>query len=210
MNLQGIAGTEPVALAWGEAVWRACWQGGIFLLAVWGLCRLLPRLPAALQCWLWWLACLKLVLGLVALPPISLPLLAASGPARAISSPAYAPVPFLPASGGTMSAGAAPSAGWWLLPSLLWSAGVLLCLLVVARQSLALCALRREATSLADSAVGAEARRLVARPLGYGPMRADWARVFDAFFFTDRMFPSSGDGWAPAGVLKAGKQLSRR
>ncbi len=151
MNLQGIAGMEPVALAWGEAVWRACWQGGIFLLAVWSLCRLLPRLPAALQCWLWWLACLKLVLGLVALPPISLPLLAASGPARAISSPAYAPVPFLPASGGTMSAGAAPSAGWWLLPALLWSAGVLLCLLVIARQSLALCALRREATSLADS-----------------------------------------------------------
>jgi erythromycin esterase len=33
--------------------------------------------------------------------------------------------------------------------------------------------------------------RLVARPRGYVPMRAVWGQVCDAFFFTDRMFPSS-------------------
>ena len=33
--------------------------------------------------------------------------------------------------------------------------------------------------------------RNVARPRGYGPMRADWSEVCDAIFFTDVMFPST-------------------
>jgi erythromycin esterase len=32
---------------------------------------------------------------------------------------------------------------------------------------------------------------IVARPLGYGPMKADWARHFDAIVFTDTMEPST-------------------
>lgn len=33
--------------------------------------------------------------------------------------------------------------------------------------------------------------RLIARPRGYAPMRADWSNVCDAFFFTDQMYPST-------------------
>jgi len=29
--------------------------------------------------------------------------------------------------------------------------------------------------------------RLVARPVSYAPMRADWTRVYDALFFIDHM-----------------------
>ena len=35
---------------------------------------------------------------------------------------------------------------------------------------------------------------VLARPLGYSPMRAAWPRHFDAMIFTDRMFASSRDG----------------
>jgi erythromycin esterase len=42
-----------------------------------------------------------------------------------------------------------------------------------------------------------------ARPLGYSDMHADWTQVFDAFLFTDRMFPSTRDGAVPDGVRTA-------
>ncbi|MCZ6836588.1 MAG: erythromycin esterase family protein, partial [Planctomycetota bacterium] len=35
------------------------------------------------------------------------------------------------------------------------------------------------------------AERQIARPRGYGPMRANWPEVCDAFFFTDVMYPST-------------------
>lgn len=56
---------------------RASLEGGLFVAAVWTLCRLVPRLPAAVRCGLWWAACLKLLLGLIALPAVRLPLLPA-------------------------------------------------------------------------------------------------------------------------------------
>ncbi len=66
------------------ALWRACWQGGLFVLGVWIVCRLLPRLPAATRYGLWWLACLKLVISLICAAAIPLPLLppAAEPPMR--------------------------------------------------------------------------------------------------------------------------------
>ena len=56
-----------------EALARASFQGGLFVILVWAVCRLFPRLPAALRCGLWWAACLKLLLGLVAMPAVRLP-----------------------------------------------------------------------------------------------------------------------------------------
>lgn len=35
--------------------------------------------------------------------------------------------------------------------------------------------------------------RMIARPRGYAPMRADWSNVCDAFVFTDRMYPSTAN-----------------
>ncbi len=61
---------------------QAALTGTLLVLAVWLLCRLAPRLPAGLRCTLWWLASLKLVLGLAWPAPLVLPLLpAAVGPA---------------------------------------------------------------------------------------------------------------------------------
>ena len=39
--------------AWATAMWRACWQGGLVVLGVWSICRLIPSMPARFQCWLW-------------------------------------------------------------------------------------------------------------------------------------------------------------
>ncbi len=65
--IAGIAGTLA----------RASLEGGLFVVLVWTVCRLFPRLPAAVRCGLWWAACLKLLLGLAALPAVRLPLLPA-------------------------------------------------------------------------------------------------------------------------------------
>jgi beta-lactamase regulating signal transducer with metallopeptidase domain len=67
---------------------RASLEGGLFVAAVWTVCRLAPRLPATLRCGLWWVACLKLLLGLIApaLPAVRLPLLPAVERAAAAPS----------------------------------------------------------------------------------------------------------------------------
>ena len=83
-----------------EALLRSSLQGALFIAAVWLVCRLLPRLPAAVRCGLWWAASLKLLVGLVWISPVELPLLPAaadpngvfnrtvSGAAGALTSPA--------------------------------------------------------------------------------------------------------------------------
>jgi len=90
--------------AWADAMVRACWQGGLAILFVWGLCRLLRRMPPAAKCWLWRLAYLKLFVALVWATPIALPLLPAhaphaesAGPGSAMSS--EAPSSILPEGG---------------------------------------------------------------------------------------------------------------
>jgi len=57
---------------------------------VWGLCRLMPRVPPATQCWLWWLVALQALAGLIA-PPLELPwLVPEAAPAVLESVPAVA------------------------------------------------------------------------------------------------------------------------
>jgi beta-lactamase regulating signal transducer with metallopeptidase domain len=51
--------------------------GGLLALAVWGLCRLVPAIPPAVRCWLWWGVALKMLLGLLPLPAVAVPLLPA-------------------------------------------------------------------------------------------------------------------------------------
>ncbi len=62
---------------WATAMWRACWQGGLVILAVWLICRLLPAMPARFQCWLWRLAILKFIVALLAPWFLGVPLLPA-------------------------------------------------------------------------------------------------------------------------------------
>jgi beta-lactamase regulating signal transducer with metallopeptidase domain len=74
---------------------RASWTGGLFVLAVWGICRVFPKLPGNVRCLLWWLATLKLLLALVWTAPLltfSLPEKAPAPVTQAVSLvnvPAY-------------------------------------------------------------------------------------------------------------------------
>ena len=69
---------EGAGAAWAAAMLRACWQGGLALGAVWLACRLFPRTSPRVQCWLWRLAYVKLLLALFWSTPIDLPVLPAA------------------------------------------------------------------------------------------------------------------------------------
>jgi beta-lactamase regulating signal transducer with metallopeptidase domain/Tol biopolymer transport system component len=65
------------AAFWGESIWRASLQGGIAIAAAWAISRSCRFLSARVTCWIWRLACLKLLAALVFTQPVNLPLLAA-------------------------------------------------------------------------------------------------------------------------------------
>lgn len=58
-----IITVNQTGTTWCDAIWRASWQGGLALLLVFGICRLITKIPARFQCWLWRLAYLKLLLS---------------------------------------------------------------------------------------------------------------------------------------------------
>ncbi|QDU97041.1 M56 family metallopeptidase [Lignipirellula cremea] len=60
---------------WGAAMVRASWQAGLLALVVWGVCRILPSIPARFQAWLWRLAVLKFLVAVVWYLPVELPVL---------------------------------------------------------------------------------------------------------------------------------------
>ena len=63
---------------WADSLLSACWQGGLALGLIWGLCRLFPKMASRLRCWLWRVAYIKLMVALLGLPVLALPLLPAS------------------------------------------------------------------------------------------------------------------------------------
>jgi len=63
-----------------ELLMRLGWtsvQSAVLVALVWGVCRLLPQLPAATRCRLWWLVAAQAVLGLVWSSPLELAVLPA-------------------------------------------------------------------------------------------------------------------------------------
>src|ERR1044071_2657462 len=132
------------------ALGRATLHGAVAIAAVWLVCRLFPRLPAALRCGLWWLACLKLLVALVWVEPISLAVLPAEVVARSL--PPGHEVPGLgaapgepglkPHSWGAAHSPATSSPGvgrgvapvWPLALAGLWAAGLLVQLGLTVRQ----------------------------------------------------------------------------
>jgi beta-lactamase regulating signal transducer with metallopeptidase domain len=70
-------------------MWNACWQGALAIAVVWLMCRAF-RLAPKVRLALWSLACLKLVLSLIALEPLRLGLLAADSELGGALSP-FAP-----------------------------------------------------------------------------------------------------------------------
>ncbi|MGE0378242.1 MAG: M56 family metallopeptidase, partial [Planctomycetaceae bacterium] len=72
------------------ALWRASWQGGLALLLVFTLCRAMRRMPAQIQCWLWRLAYVKLLIAGLWLAPVELHVLPPVEEARFVSSDVHA------------------------------------------------------------------------------------------------------------------------
>src|SRR5260370_28890801 len=101
MHERVVAGLIGFAQEWAGGMGRALEHGTLFILGVWAICRLFPRLPAAARGWLWWLASLKLLIALAWAAPLALPVLpaapreAAPLPSARIVMPAVAvsPIP---------------------------------------------------------------------------------------------------------------------
>jgi beta-lactamase regulating signal transducer with metallopeptidase domain len=70
--------------SWLQNIITASWQGGLFILVAWGVCRLFQRMPAAGKTWVWRLACLKLIVGLLYVVPLTLRILPAHSDERRI------------------------------------------------------------------------------------------------------------------------------
>src|SRR5690348_10153087 len=89
MGTLRISWLENMATTWSDRFLLACWQGGLFILAVWLACRIFRRLPAAARHWLWWLACLKLLVSLFCVTPFDLPILPIAPAPRVIVGSRY-------------------------------------------------------------------------------------------------------------------------
>lgn len=92
--------SDTVALWLGERLLIGALQGGVVIALVWLMCRLMPRMPAAAQSTLWWLAALKLVLVFTPVPALPVALLPATVSTEAILDGTAQAVPYdrLPAS----------------------------------------------------------------------------------------------------------------
>ncbi len=76
--------------AWLAQMGHACFWGSVGIVVVGAACRLLPRLPAGVRAWLWWLACAKLLLRLGVAAPITLAVLPAPSAPPVITASAPA------------------------------------------------------------------------------------------------------------------------
>src|SRR5688572_23432198 len=132
-----VDGLNQLSSGWADAMLRASWQGGLAVVLVWSLCRLVPRIPTHLQCWLWRAIYLKILLAVLLPSSLRLSLLPAPAvpeipPVRFVgaAAPERAPVRSvrqarLPRAGVVAPARSAsrPSGTTWLL--LVWGLGLL-------------------------------------------------------------------------------------
>ena len=75
---------------WLDALWKASWQGGIAVTLVMVVCWAVPKIPASMQCWLWRLALLKLLITGLWSVPLELPWLPSDEPLLVSAEPALA------------------------------------------------------------------------------------------------------------------------
>lgn len=159
----------PFAATWGAALWRASWQGGLAILAVWSLCRPVRRMPPAQQCWLWRLAYLKLLIALFWVSPVSLPLLppAPASPIGADLPDGVLTIDGLPDPMPLRAASQAPELPQyvWMVLLALWGVGCVRCVRQIFREAHESRRLRRGCRVLDDPELLAE-RNMLARELG--------------------------------------------
>lgn len=97
---------NEMAVPWGAAMWRSCWQGALAATVLWLVCRRIKRIPPGLTYALWWMVCARMLVGLspALLPlPIMPPVAPVSeSPARHYEGPSpvrgVLPAPTLPSS----------------------------------------------------------------------------------------------------------------
>lgn len=73
--------TELAASLLVDRLIAASLHGGLLIVFVWAVCRLVPGIPAAMRATLWWLATAKVLIALAPIPSLDLPLLPARDPA---------------------------------------------------------------------------------------------------------------------------------
>ncbi len=177
-------------------------QTVVLVALVWGLCRLVPRLPSGTQCWLWWLVALQALLGLVA-PALELPWLAAqvsfmpaapleTGPAAATGAAA---APML-----TVASPVATTLSWQTGWVVLWLAGVLVMAAATFRDWRRSRQLLGQAVPSTDEAL---VRALALAAEAHGLRRAPRLRVSDRIDSPQLVGP-----WRPVLLLPANRTLS--
>lgn len=169
---------ESWAEIWAASLWRAAWQGSIALALAWGIARTCKFLSPRIMCWVWRVACLKLLIALIWVQPVSLAILPPlPTPAIAVHTETAKPVTSnsVPAeqSPETYARAIVPRAASTIAVSitsllmLTWAAGVCWRVTVSARQWTALRRLRRSvvATSIPrlEALLDEEAARLKIR-----------------------------------------------
>lgn len=136
-SLTILLDTLLIRLAWTSA------QAVLLIGAVWLIGRLLPQLPSALRCMLWWLVGLQLILGLCWSSPLQLRVLAPA-PQIATVSQNHAVSPTAVSADATPMMHVVPKPAqptapawysrWRLILISLWLAAVLMQLLIASRQ----------------------------------------------------------------------------
>lgn len=144
---------------WGEAIFRASWQGAILALIAWVICRVWKKMPPILSCGIWLIVFLKLAVSVTPLA-LALPLLPAK-PALLSTAGSVEPVSGLIELSGIASPPAQVSISGYLV--LAWALGVFL---LVGIALIALYGLRRkvkEASLISDPELIALVEDLSAR-----------------------------------------------
>ena len=72
-----IPAWNQFADVWAGGAVRASWQGGLAIVIAWAVQRLWTSLSPRVVCWIWRLACLKLLISLVWSQPVPLAILPA-------------------------------------------------------------------------------------------------------------------------------------
>lgn len=69
---------ESILAPWMALMWSAIWQSTLLFILIWLACRLLPKVPAKVKSFVWWLFAAKLMISLIAISGIPLRVLPAS------------------------------------------------------------------------------------------------------------------------------------
>ncbi|HWX64965.1 MAG TPA: M56 family metallopeptidase [Rhodanobacter sp.] len=136
-SLNILLDTLLIRLAWTSA------QAVLLIGAIWMIGRLLPQLPSALRCTLWWLVSLQLILGLCWSTPLQLRVLAPTPQIATVAQdqavlPTVAGSDAVPmshlTSGPVQPTPSAWYSHWRLILISLWLAAVLMQLLIAGKQ----------------------------------------------------------------------------